>query len=87
MIRPVYQRGVRFDSTGAGGWVCPVGAPMAKKHPPGGEDLSHSPADGGYLPFGSNVLAVGRQQLADGIRSLPRVTSGSQNEPFARLIL
>ena len=46
MTRPVYQRGIRFDSTGAGGWLCPVGAPMAKKHPPRGEGLSHSPTEG-----------------------------------------
>ena len=36
-----------FDSAGAGGWLCPVGAPMAKQCPPGGEGLSHTPADGG----------------------------------------
>ena len=49
ITRPVYPPGVffRFDSTGAGGWLCPVGAPMAKKHPPGGAGLSHTPADGG----------------------------------------
>ena len=35
MTRPVYQRGVRFDSAGAGGWLCPVGAPIAKNTRPG----------------------------------------------------
>ena len=38
-----------FDSAGAGGWLCPVGASMANKRPPGGEGLSHSPADGGVI--------------------------------------
>ena len=48
MTRPVYPPGVlRFDFAGAGGWLCPVGAPMAKQCPPGGEGLSHTPADGG----------------------------------------
>ena len=56
---------------------------MAKKHPPGGEGLSHTPADGGYLLFGSNVVAFGRQQLADGARSHPLVTSGGQKTGFA----
>ena len=41
MTRPVYPPGVLlFDSAGAGGWVCPVGARMANKRPPGGEGLS-----------------------------------------------
>ena len=84
MTRPVYPPGVflRFDFAGAGGWLCPVGAPMAKQCPPGGEGLSHTPADGGYLPFGSSVVAGGRQQLAGGARPVPRVTSGSQNTGF-----
>ena len=51
---------------------------MAKKHPPRGEGLSHSPADERQLPFESHVVAFGRQRLADGVRSVPRVTSGSQ---------
>ena len=55
----------------------------AKKHPPGGEGLNHSPASGGYLPFGSSVVAFGRQQLAGGARPVPRVTSGSQKTGFA----
>ena len=40
---------LRFDSAGAGGWLCPVGAPMTKRCPPGGEGLSHTPADGGVI--------------------------------------
>ena len=41
--------------------------------------LPQSPlASGGYLPFGNSVVAVGRQQLGDGARSVPRVTSGGQ---------
>ena len=51
---------------------------MTNKRPPGREGLSHSPASGGYLPFGSSVVAVGRQQLAGGARPVPRVTSGGQ---------
>ena len=35
-------------------------------------------ASGRYLPFGSSVVAVGRLQLGDGARSVPRVTSGGQ---------
>ena len=35
MTLPVYPPGLRFDSTGAGGWVGPVGAPMAKNTRPG----------------------------------------------------
>ena len=70
--------GRRFDSTGAGSWLCPMGAPMAKQHPPGGEGLSHSPADeGGNCPSKATLLpspsAVGRR-----VRSVPRITSGSQ---------
>ena len=30
------------------------------------------------MPFESHVVAFGRQRLADGVRSVPRVTSGSQ---------
>ena len=65
MTRPVYQPGVRFDSAGAGGWLCVVGAPVAKYIRPG-EGQIHSPSGGGYLPLGSSVVAAGRQQLADG---------------------
>ena len=57
MTLPVYPPDLRFDSTGAGGWVCPVGAPMAKEHPPGGEGLSHSPADGGNHPSKATCLS------------------------------
>ena len=56
---------------------------MTNKRPPGEEGLSHSPASGGYLPFGSSVVVVGRQQLADGVRPVPRVTSGGQKTGFA----
>ena len=56
MTRPVYQPGVRFDSAGAGGWLCPMGARMAKKRPPGGQGLSHSPADGGDYPWEVTLL-------------------------------
>ena len=35
MTLPVYPPGLRFDSTGAGGWVRPEGAPMAKNTRPG----------------------------------------------------
>ena len=65
MTRPVYQPVVRFDSAGAGGWPCAVGAPVAKYIRPG-EGLIHSPSCGGYLPLGSSFVAAGRQQLADG---------------------
>ena len=65
MTRPVYQPVVRFDSAGAGGWLCAVGAPVAKYIRPG-EGLIHSPSGGGYLPLGSSFVAAGRQQLADG---------------------
>ena len=51
MAEPLAQGGEdvlpTVDSAGAGGWPCPVGAPMANKRPPGGEGLSHSPASGG----------------------------------------
>ena len=57
MTLPVYPPGLRFDSTGASGWMCPVGAPMAKKHPPGGEGLSHSSADGGNHPSKATCLS------------------------------
>ena len=47
--------------------------------------LPQSPlASGGYLPFGSSVVAVGRQQLGDGARSVPRVTSSSQKTGCAK---
>ena len=49
MTRSVYPLGVRFDSTGANGWLVPHGSANGKKHPPGGEGLSHSPADGGVI--------------------------------------
>ena len=36
--------------------------------------LPQSPlASSGYLPFGSNVVTVGRQQFGDGARSVPRL--------------
>ena len=47
--------------------------------------LPQSPlASGGYLPLGSSVVAVGRQQLGDGARSVPRVTSAHQNTGCAK---
>ena len=59
---------------------------MAKQHPPGGEGLSHSPADeGGNCPSKATLLpspsAVGRR-----VRSVPRVTSGSQKTGCANRI-
>ena len=77
MTRPVYQPGVRFDSAGAGGWLCAVGAPVAKYIRPG-QGLIHSPSGGGYLPLGGSVVAAGHLQLAEGLLC-PPVTSGSQN--------
>ena len=49
------------STTGGDGARCecrvyPVGAPMAKKHPPGGEGLSHTPADGGDYPSKGTLL-------------------------------
>ena len=77
MTLPVYPPGLRFDSTGAGGWVCPVGAPMAKKHPPGGEGLSHSPADGGNHPSKATCLSSVVNSWQQGPFS-PTVTSNGQ---------
>ena len=81
MAEPLAQGGedVLPLSTPPARWLAvPRGSAEGKKRPPGGEGLSHSPASGGYLPFGSSVVAVGRQQLAGGVRSVPRVTSGGQ---------
>ena len=72
----------RFDFAGAGDWLCPVGAPMAKNTRPGGGPKPHS-SGRGVIPFERNVVAFGRQQLADGVRSHPRVTSGGQKTGFA----
>ena len=38
-----------------------------------GEGLSHNPADGGNYPSKNNVVAVGRQQLRDGVRFVLRL--------------
>ncbi len=46
----------------------------------------HSPADGGQFPFGSSVVAVGRQQFGDGARSVPRVTFGQRKTGCANRV-
>ena len=48
---------------------------MAKKHPPGGECLSHSPVDEGQLPFESNVGAFGEESAAGSPAALNRPAS------------
>ena len=41
--------------------------------------LPQSPlASSGHLPFGSSLVAVGRQRLGDGARSVPRITSAQR---------
>ena len=50
---------------------------MAKKHPPGGEGLSHTPADGGDYPSKGTLLPP----FVNGWRTgpvCPPVTSGGQ---------
>ena len=64
MTRPFYQRCVRFDSTRAGGWVAPWDRQWQKNTRPGERPLSHSPADGGQLPFESNIGAFGEDSAA-----------------------
>ena len=75
------------STTGGDGARCecrvyPVGAPMAKKHPPGGEGLSHTPADGGDYPSKGTLLPP----FVNGWRTgpvCPPVTSGGQKTGFA----
>ena len=48
---------------------------MAKKHPPRGGGLSNSPADGGQLPFESNVGTFGAESAAGSLAALNRPAS------------
>ena len=72
------ERDRRGIAPGAGCLAGLGGHSHAKNTRPGERALATVQRTGGLLPLGSNVFAFGRQQLADGVRSVPRVTSGSQ---------
>ena len=77
MTRPVYQHGVRLESTGAGGCAVLRGSANGKRTPARGRGLSHSPADGGNYP--SKVTLLPRSSAVPRRGPFcPPVTSGSQ---------
>ncbi len=71
---------LEINTSVASGWnplvtvavLCTVGAPMAKEHPPGGQGISHSPADG------SNCSSE--------VTFLPSVVNTWQTGPFCPLV-
>ena len=71
-VLPAWRPGRLHPCRWLGG---PVGPPMAKKHPPRGEGPSHSPADGGQLPFESNVGAFREESAAGSPVALNRPAS------------
>ena len=56
---------------------------MAKKRPPGGEGLIHSPADGGVIALRKERCCLRSSTAGRRGLSCPRVTSGGQKTGFA----
>ena len=91
---------LEINTSVASGWnplvtvavLCTVGAPMAKEHPPGGQGISHSPADGSncssevtFLPSVVNTWQTG--PFCPGLRPLTgrpvvRTAFSAFNGPF-----